>query len=54
MSRARSCAAWPRAPYFHDGSAPTLQAVIEFYDQRFGIGLTPQQKSDLAAFLNSL
>jgi cytochrome c peroxidase len=43
-----------RAPYFHNGSAPTLQAVVEFYDQRFGIGLTPQQKSDLAAFLSSL
>ena len=43
-----------RAPYFHNGSAPTLQAVVEFYDQRFGIGLTPQQKSDLAAFLNAL
>jgi cytochrome c peroxidase len=25
-----------RAPYFHNGSAPTLQAVVEFYDQRFG------------------
>jgi hypothetical protein len=43
-----------RAPYFHNGSAPTLQAVVEFYDQRFGIGLTSQQKSDLAAFLSSL
>ena len=48
----RSLAA--RAPYFHNGSAPTLQAVIEFYDQRFGIGLTAQQKSDLAVFLSSL
>lgn len=43
-----------RAPYFHNGSAPTLQAVVEFYDQRFGIGLTLQQKSDLVAFLSSL
>src|SRR5271156_2785293 len=34
-----------RAPYFHNGSAPTLQAVVEFYDQRFGIGLTSQQNS---------
>jgi len=43
-----------RAPYFHNGSAPTLEVVVEFYDQRFGIGLTAQQKSDLAAFLRSL
>ena len=43
-----------RAPYFHNGSAATLEDVVEFYDQRFGIGLTAQQKSDLVAFLNAL
>jgi cytochrome c peroxidase len=43
-----------RAPYFHNGSAASLQDVIEFYDQRFSIGLTVQQKSDLVAFLNAL
>src|SRR5262249_7584639 len=43
-----------RAPYFHNGSAATLSDVVEFYDQRFGIGLTDQQKADLVAFLNSL
>jgi len=43
-----------RAPYFHNGSAAALNDVIEFYDQRFSIGLTAQQKSDLIAFLNSL
>jgi hypothetical protein len=43
-----------RAPYFHNGSAATLDAVVEFYDQRFTIGLTQQQKSDLVAFLNAL
>ena len=43
-----------RAPYFHNGSAATLDDVIEFYDQRFAIGLTDQQKSDLIAFLNAL
>lgn len=43
-----------RAPYFHNGSAATLQDVVEFYDQRFSIGLTDQDKADLAAFLNSL
>jgi hypothetical protein len=43
-----------RAPYFHNGSAATLTDVVEFYDQRFGIGLTAQQKLDLVNFLNAL
>ncbi|HJU17958.1 MAG TPA: hypothetical protein VJ770_15995 [Stellaceae bacterium] len=43
-----------RAPYFHNGSATTLRDVVNFYDQRFSIGLTDQQKSDLVAFLNAL
>jgi cytochrome c peroxidase len=43
-----------RAPYFHNGSAKTLNDVVEFYEQRFGLHLTDQQKSDLVAFLNSL
>ncbi len=43
-----------RAPYFHNGSAATLTDVVEFYDQRFGIGFTDQQKLDLVAFLSSL
>jgi cytochrome c peroxidase len=43
-----------RAPYFHNGSAARLSDVVEFYNQRFGIGLTAQQKADLVTFLNSL
>jgi hypothetical protein len=43
-----------RAPYFHNGSAQTLQDVVDFYDSRFQIGFTDQEKSDLVAFLNSL
>ena len=43
-----------RPPYFHNGAVPTLQAVVEFYDGRFAIGLTPQEKSDLTAFLKVL
>ena len=42
-----------RAPYFHNGSAATLQDVVNFYDQRFAIGFTDQQKTDLVNFLNS-
>ena len=43
-----------RAPYFHNGSAQTLQDVVDFYDSRFHIGFTAQEKSDLVAFLDSL
>jgi cytochrome c peroxidase len=43
-----------RAPYFHNGSATTLSDVIEFYDQRFGIGFSAQEKTDLVAFLSAL
>lgn len=53
------------APYMHDGSLPTLEAVIDFYD-RGGIDnpnkdprlkplhLSPQEKRALVAFLKSL
>jgi hypothetical protein len=43
-----------RAPYFHNGSAQSLMDVVEFYDSRFHIGFTLQEKLDLVAFLNSL
>lgn len=43
-----------RAPYFHNGSASMLDDVIQFYDQRFGIGFTAQEKSDIVAFLKTL
>jgi cytochrome c peroxidase len=43
-----------RAPYFHNGSAAKLEDVVNFYDQRFNIGLTDQEKADLVAFLSAL
>ncbi|HEX5064404.1 MAG TPA: hypothetical protein VFV99_33745, partial [Kofleriaceae bacterium] len=43
-----------RPPFFHDGSAATLQDVINFYNSRFSIGLTPQEQADLLAFLQAL
>ena len=43
-----------RAPYFHNGSAATLLDVVEFYNQRFNLGFTQQQKGDLVAFLEAL
>ncbi len=33
---------------------PDLIAVIDFYNERFGIGLTEVEKADLAAFLGAL
>jgi cytochrome c peroxidase len=43
-----------RAPYFHNGAAANLLQVVNFYDQRFGMKLTDQQKRQLVAFLSSL
>jgi len=42
------------APYFHDGSAPDLLAVVNHYDKHFGLILTAAQKADLVEFLKSL
>lgn len=43
-----------RAPYFHNGSAKTLADVVAFYDSRFSLGLSTQQKNDVIEFLNAL
>jgi cytochrome c peroxidase len=43
-----------RAPYFHNGSAATLDDVVDFYSTRFGVALTAREKSDLVAFLLAL
>ena len=43
-----------RAPYFHNGSAADFKQLVNFYDLRFQMGLTKEQKTDLIAFLNSL
>jgi mono/diheme cytochrome c family protein len=41
-------------PYFHDGSAPDLLAVVEHYDNLLGLSLTSAQKADLVEYLKSL
>ena len=43
-----------RAPYFHNGSAATLADAVNFYDTRFAIGFTADEKADLVAFLKAL
>jgi cytochrome c peroxidase len=47
-------ALWQHPPYFHDGSAADLAAVVDHYDQFLRLALTPQQKADLVEFLKSL
>jgi cytochrome c peroxidase len=43
-----------RAPYFHNGSAPDLEHLVNFYNNRFSMNLTDEQKQQLVAFLKSL
>lgn len=54
-----------RAPYMHDGSIATLEAVIDLYDRGgidrpsrsdriFPLGLSKDEKADLIAFLHTL
>ena len=45
---------WQHPPYFHDGSALDLLAVVNHYDQLFGLNLSAAQKADLVEFLKSL
>jgi cytochrome c553 len=47
-------ALWQHPPYFHDGSAADLPAVVEHYNTQFLLGLTPQQKADLVEYLKTL
>jgi cytochrome c peroxidase len=43
-----------RAPYFHNGAAASLLQAVNFYNQRFAMNLTEEQKRQLVVFLNSL
>jgi cytochrome c peroxidase len=43
-----------RPPYFHNGSAASLSDVLDFYEKRFHISFTAQEREDLIAFLNAL
>jgi len=45
---------WQHPPYFHDGSAPDLLAVVNHYNRVRSLGLTDSQKRDLVEFLKSL
>jgi len=43
-----------RAPYFHNGSAATLDDVVDFYNRRFALQLSARERADLVAFLGAL
>ena len=43
-----------RAPYFSNGSAANLRELVDFYDRRFNIRFTEQEKQDLVNFLSVL
>jgi len=47
-------ALWQHPPYFHDGSAPDLPAVVDRYIRALPLNLSPAQKADLVEFLKSL
>jgi hypothetical protein len=52
MQQLRGLAA--RAPYFSNGSAASLREMVDFYDRRFDIGFTEQEREDLTNFLGAL
>lgn len=45
---------WQHPPYFHDGSAATLDEVVARYDAKLSLGLTADQSADLVEYLKSL
>lgn len=46
--------AWQHAPYFHNGSAATLEDVARTYNSKRSLGLSDQEIADLAQYLKSL
>jgi cytochrome c553 len=45
---------WQHPPYFHNGSAATLDAVVLAYNSRMALGLTSAQVADIVQYLKSL
>ena len=43
-----------RAPYFSNGSAANIRELIDFYDRRYNIQYSEQEKVDLENFLGTL
>ena len=45
---------WQHPPYFHNGTAPTLDAVVQTYNTKKSLGLTEAEMADLVQYLKSL
>jgi hypothetical protein len=43
-----------RAPYFSNGSAKDLRGIVDYYDRRYNIRYTEQEKQDLVNLMSSL
>ena len=41
-------------PYFHDGSLPTIASVVDWFDKRYELGLTEEERSDLIAYVEAV
>lgn len=42
------------APYFHDGSLPTIESVVGWFDTRYDLKLDAQEVSDLVAYVSAV
>ena len=42
------------APYFHDGSRPTLKSVVDYFDEYYRLGLTLTERDDLTVYLQTI
>ena len=45
---------WQHPPYFHNGTAATLDDVVSTYNTRRSLGLTSDQRADLVQYLKSI
>ena len=45
---------WQHPPYFHNGTAATLEDVVAMYDSRLVLGLSRAEMADLVEYLKSL
>ncbi len=43
-----------RPPYFSNGTAKTIREIVDFYDRRYNIGYTEQEKQDLTNLMSVL
>jgi len=42
------------APYFHDGSLPTLASVVDWFDETKNLDLSERDRADLTAYLETV